>query len=427
MKIMHPAEQIVKIISRIYSNGMTTTSGGNISVIDKNGDIWITPSAIDKGRLSEKDIVCLKSDGSIEGIHKPSSEYPFHKAIYSIRPDIKAVIHAHPPALVSFSIVHTTPDTNILPQAKQICGAIGYADYALPGSEELGDMIAAEFRDSEKMSVIMENHGTVLGGTDLLDAYLRLDYLEFCARTIINARLIGEPRYLSNEQIEQFFRHRNHPIETDDQVRYMSEEHMVRRNICEIVHRASEHGLMTGIYGSVSVRTTENTFHITPADKPCWDLDTNDIVQISDGKAEQGKKPSVSAVLHQRIYERHPGINSVIITQPQYLMAYCTTDVKFNVRTIPESWIFLQDVPVVPFESQADLNTIIPDLLCVNTPALIIENDSFLVTGDKLIQTFDRLEVAEFSAKSLILASPVGQLIPITDDQVEDLRKKFLS
>ena len=103
--LMHPRDQIVLIISRIYKNGMTTTSGGNVSIIDDQGDIWVTPSGIDKGALGPDDINCIKADGTILGKHKPSSEFPFHSAIYKIRPDLKAIIHAHPPALVgSFPI-----------------------------------------------------------------------------------------------------------------------------------------------------------------------------------------------------------------------------------------------------------------------------------------------------------------------------------
>ena len=138
---MHPVEQINVIIGRIYKSGMTTTSGGNISIKDENGDIWITPSGVDKGSLTVKDIVCVKKDGTIEGLHKPSSEYPFHKAIFEARPELKAVIHAHPPALVAFSIARQVPDTSIVPQARNICGEIGFAPYSCPGSEELGRKI----------------------------------------------------------------------------------------------------------------------------------------------------------------------------------------------------------------------------------------------------------------------------------------------
>ena len=197
IKLIHPRDQITEIIDRIYKRGMTTTSGGNISIIDEQGDIWVTPSAIDKGSLRASDIICVKKDGTIIGKHKPSSEFPFHKAIYEARPDIKSVIHAHPPALVSFSIVRQIPNTNIISQAKHICGPIGYAKYELPGSEDLGEVISDEFKKGYK-AVIMENHGTVLGGSDLTDAFERFEALEFCASTILYGSQIGTPNYLTD-------------------------------------------------------------------------------------------------------------------------------------------------------------------------------------------------------------------------------------
>ena len=143
--LMHPAQQIALIIGRIYRRKMTTTSGGNLSIMDDNGDMWITPAGTDKGSLTPADIMCVKADGSIIGPHKPSSEYPFHRALYKMRPKMRSVIHAHPPGLVTFSIVHQVPDTSIIPQARGVCGPVGFAPYALPGRELLGEKIAAEF------------------------------------------------------------------------------------------------------------------------------------------------------------------------------------------------------------------------------------------------------------------------------------------
>ena len=94
--LLHPADQLVMLMERIYRYGMTTTSGGNLSILDENGDIWITPGSVDKGSLSRKDIIQVKPDGTVIGIHKPSSEFPVHSGIYKSRPDIKAVLHAHP-------------------------------------------------------------------------------------------------------------------------------------------------------------------------------------------------------------------------------------------------------------------------------------------------------------------------------------------
>jgi len=423
---MHPALQIAKVISRIYKKGKTTTSGGNISILDENGDVWITPSGIDKGSLSEKDIICVKKDGTIIGLHKPSSEYPFHRAIYDGCPDIKAVIHAHPPALVSFSIVRQIPNTKIIPQVQKVCGPIGYAAYGLPGSEKLGEIIAAEFLTGKYKAVIMENHGLVLGGSDLMDAYTRFETLEYSCQIIINAKAIGEPKYLNDEQIKAFDDQIPTSFPQNQEVSYSPEERAIRKEICDIVRRACDQELMISSYGTVSIRWKGNDFLITPTNVVRWEINPEDIVQIKDGKAEKGKIPSRSTLLHQEIYKKNPHINSIIFTQAPYLMAFATTGMKFDVRTIPESWIFLQDVPNLPFGSQFNDRETIPNMLSKGVPAIMIESDAFLVTGDKLLQTFDKLEVAEFSAKSLVLGAPLGKMVPINDEQVEALREKFL-
>ncbi len=95
LKTDHPQELIALILDKIYKTGNTTTSGGNISIRDEQGNIWITPTGIDKGTLTEKDINCVRTDSTIEGLHKPSSEYPFHIGIFNKRADINAIIHDH--------------------------------------------------------------------------------------------------------------------------------------------------------------------------------------------------------------------------------------------------------------------------------------------------------------------------------------------
>jgi L-fuculose-phosphate aldolase len=425
-QLMHPRDQIILIIDKIYRSGMTTTSGGNISIIDDNGDVWVTPSAIDKGTLRPTDIICVRKDGSIEGRHKPSSEYPFHIAIYKCRPDLKAIVHAHPPALVSFSIVRQIPNTNVLPQAKNVCGPIGYAPYEIPGSDELGAVIAEEFQKGVN-AVIMENHGTVVGGKDLSDAFQRFETLEFCARTLIYGNTIGTPNYLSDGQIDEFEQQIPRLLPEQEDVEHPSDERSIREHIKKIVHRACDQGLMISSYGTVSVRWRGDDFLITPTNVARWDMQNMDIVQIKDGKREPGKLPSRGTWLHQEIYKRFPHVNSIILTQTPYLMAYSVTGQKINVRTIPESWIFLQDIPNVPFGSHFAGEEAILNTLSESTPAVIINNDSVLVTGDNLLGTFDKLEVAEFSAKSLTMGASLGKLVPINDEQVENLRKKFLA
>lgn len=423
--LMHPAEQLALVIGRIYRGEMTTSTGGNLSIMDDNGDMWITPAAIDKGSLTPADIMCVKADGTIVGPHRPSSEYPFHKAIYKMNPDARSVIHAHPPGLVTFSIIHQIPDTTVIPQARAVCGPVGFAPYALPGSEELGKKIVAEFETNpEYKAVIMENHGVVLYGSDIADAYQRFEALELCARTILNAKTLGEPKYLTKEQIRKHEKAVKSHLESFEGAEHPSEERAVRAEICRIVRRACAQGLMCSSYGTASVRWRGNDFLITPADVRRWDIDPEDIVQVKDGKVEAGKVASRSAALHLEIYRRNPKVNSIILTQSPALMGFVTSGKKFDVRTIPESWIFLQDIPVFPFGSQYDNLDALADEF-KSRPMVMLANDSVVVTGDKLINTFDKLEVADFSARSLILAAPAGKLNPIGDDEIEDLRVAF--
>ena len=213
----HPKDQIVEFMKRIYGYGMTTTSGGNLSILDDNGDMWISPGGIDKGTLQREDIVCVKADGTIVGRHKPSSEYPFHRAVYKMRRDVRALLHAHPPALVSFSVAGKIPNTYVHPTAKRICGTVGYAPYEVPGSEALGKNVAAAFAAGHS-TILLENHGACCVGATLLQAFQRFETLDFCARLINSAIQTGEPKYLTETDLEFHGLDRNndfHPFMPD--------------------------------------------------------------------------------------------------------------------------------------------------------------------------------------------------------------------
>lgn len=424
-KLMHPAEQIKVIIGRIYRSGMTTTSGGNVSIMDDNGDMWITPSAIDKGSLTERDIICVKADGTIVGPHKPSSEYPFHKAIYQMAPG-NALGYPRAPARTRI-VQHHTPDSQYqhYPAGAPYLRQDRVCPLRMSRRQELGQKIAAEFRNHpDYKAVIMENHGVVLCGEDLMDAYQRFETLELCARTELNAKVLGNPTYLTDEQIGQH----EASLPTDYPhfmgVTYPSDERAIRTDICRIVRRSCDQGLMISTYGTVSVRWRGNDFLITPPGVPRWDIEPENIVQVKNGMVEAGKIPSRSVAMHQAIYQSNPHIDSIILTQSPALMGFCTSGVKFDVRTIPESWIQLQDVPIVPFGLQYEDPMAIPEMTKKH-PCLLLANDSVLITGKKLIDTFDHLEVAEFSAKSLIMAAPIGKLKPINDKEIEELRIAF--
>jgi L-fuculose-phosphate aldolase len=422
--LLHPADQIVMIMERIYGYGMTTTSGGNLSILDDTGDIWITPGGIDKGSLTRKDIMRITPDGTVIGPHKPSVELPFHQSVYRTRPDVKAVLHAHPPALISFSIARKIPNTALVPNAHLVCGAVGMAAYAIPGSQELGDNIATVLMQGID-TVLLENHGIVIVGNDLFQAFMRFETLDFCARLEIKSRRIGEPQALTAEQLALVKKKQQIAINEFVPQGHSSREREGRRQMCELIHRAYDQQLFTSTQGTFSERLTDESFLITPYLVDRKYIEAADIVRIDRGWCERGKTPSRSVLLHQQVYERHPEIHSVIIAHPPNIMAFGITGQAFDSRLIPESYVMLRTIPLLPFGVNFLAPERVTDALSSKTPIVMIANDCIIVTGDSLLQAFDRLEVAEFSAKALIAANDIGELVPIGDNEVRDLETTF--
>lgn len=422
--LVHPADQLVMIIDRIYHYGMTTTSGGNLSILDDNGDIWITPGGVDKGTLTKDDMVCVKPDGTVEGKHKPSSELPFHQSIYRRRPDIKSVLHAHPPALVAFSIVRRLPEVHLIPNVKLICGEISIAPYGVPGSYDLGEKIAVEF-DKGFSAVLLENHGVVLGSTSLFKAFKAFETLEFCARLQLNAQKLGPIKPLTSKYIE-FSRQKNNAVlEEFTPETHSSEERAVRRDMIRLIHRSYDQLLFTSTQGTYSARLSDGSILITPFGKDRKYLEEADLVLIKNGKKEAGKFPSRSVLLHLAIYDKNPGINSVLVAHPPHIMAFAVTDTTFDSRTIPESYILLRDVQKVPYGASFLQKDMTAALISARTPMLICENDCVIVTGASLLNAFDRLEVAEYSANAIISTQELGPIVHISDEEVEDINKAF--
>jgi len=140
---------------------------------------------------------------------------------------------------------------------------------------------------------------------------------------------------------------------------------------------------------------------------------------------ELGKTPSRAVHLHETIYRNHPEIRAILQAHPLHAMAFAITDAGFDPRTIPESYILLRDIQKLPYgELYADPKAV-SDKFGAAHPAMMVENNCVIVTGNSLLQAFDRLEVLESTAHSLINASGLGEIDRISDEEVADLKKAF--
>jgi len=421
--LIHPRDEIMRTMERIYRYRMTTTSGGNLSICEPSGEIWITPARVDKGSLTREDIVRIAPDGTVEGRHQPSSEFPFHQAVYAVRPEIRAIVHAHPVALVAFSICHQTPDTRLFHQACFVCGKTGFAPYALPGSKHLGSNIAATFQAGCE-SVILENHGVVVGGTTLSQAFQRFEAFEFAAKTVIKGRQIGEVRYLTTAQLQQAHS-RSVALQTFHPAPATTKEQELRRQLQQFLRRGCRQRLFISTEGSFSARLGDDSFLITPTQADRESLEVADLVWVKGDRREAGKKASRAVLAHQAIYRRHPHVQAIVFAHPVNATAFSVTDSVFNARTIPESYVVLRDVQRVPYGVQYQHTGSIADFVTAASPAAILENDGVLVTGSSVLDAFDRLEVLECTAEAVINAHAIGRVAAMPDSVIHELREAF--
>ena len=186
---------------RLYAQGLTTTSGGNLSVRFSESKILITPSASDKGRMKGTEIGIMGIDGKILSKFKPSIESSMHLKIYGARPDIKAIVHAHPVVASTFAATDARINCRLLAESYAILGKPAYAPYRLMGTEKLAEVVAETAKSAN--CIIMKNHGALTVGRSLLEAFDRLEVLETCAKmTLISEGFLKKKiRLLDNREL----------------------------------------------------------------------------------------------------------------------------------------------------------------------------------------------------------------------------------
>ncbi len=188
--------ELARTARRLYDRGLTTALDGNLSVRLDSRSFLITPSGLDKASLRPDAMLRIDGAGRVlEGAGKPSMETPMHLAVYEERPEVRAVIHAHPPTVIAFTLTGVPLTAGCLPEAMLAFGEIAVARYEPPGSAELADAVREPVRGHD--AVLLERHGALAAGRDLFEAFVRMERLEFVAQVTLRARLLGQLKPLT--------------------------------------------------------------------------------------------------------------------------------------------------------------------------------------------------------------------------------------
>ena len=194
-------EEILEIGRRMYQNGYAPANAGNISVRVGSNEIWTTPSGVSKGYMTAEMLVKTDLQGNVLfGDRKPSSELKMHLALYQALPEIRAVVHAHPPVSTAFAVAGLPLDQAYLQEAVVSPGVVPLVPYELPGSPELAEAVGRYCRGYN--ALLLENHGVVTWGTDATHAFYCLETIEHAAATAMYLKMMGQERMMTERQID---------------------------------------------------------------------------------------------------------------------------------------------------------------------------------------------------------------------------------
>jgi len=198
-------KEVARFMRRLYRQGLTTTSGGNISLKISEDAILITPSATDKGRMrwNEVGIMNINGENLIPEL-KPSIENEMHLSIYRKNKDVKAVVHAHPVFASAFTATKFKINTNLTAEARAICGEPLFVPYALMGTKELASITAESTAKSDVL--LLENHGVLTTGQGLLQAFDKLEVLENAAKITLIVEMTKKKSPLSKSRVSEIDR-----------------------------------------------------------------------------------------------------------------------------------------------------------------------------------------------------------------------------
>jgi len=188
---------IVEIGQRIWQRGYVAANDGNISVRLNDNELLTSPTGVSKGFMTTEMIIKVDNEGKVisgNSKFRPSSEVKMHLEVYKERPDIKSVVHAHPPYCTSFAVAGIPLNKCVLPEAIIIIGSVPTAKYGLPSTMEIPDSIRPFIKSSD--AILLENHGALTLGSDLTNAYYKMETLEHTAQIVWNAIQLGNVNVL---------------------------------------------------------------------------------------------------------------------------------------------------------------------------------------------------------------------------------------
>eukprot|EP01028_Stygiella_incarcerata_P008700 TRINITY_DN3878_c0_g1_i2.p1 TRINITY_DN3878_c0_g1~~TRINITY_DN3878_c0_g1_i2.p1 ORF type:complete len:412 (+),score=90.81 TRINITY_DN3878_c0_g1_i2:200-1435(+) len=409
-------------------------------------------------------------------------EWPFHSTTYASRPDVRAIVHGHAPAVLACASCHKpVPLGSTMPHASSLLGDapdIPVLSYLLPGSDALAKQVGDAFGMGRE-GVLLANHGLVCVGSDMKTALQRYETCEFACRSLIRASQFGAPLAKCSTENLSAWNARKRRIAGEfaqsrseengasrTSKRYLTwmqsfkrlftrrKEHLIRKELCKYVHRGYKQRLYATGWGHFSARVSKNAIVMTPDDADfnrmspsdliyaCWKGETWFIEKKLDvlhrSLQSHGSRflpPPTIVECHSSLYRKMDGISAIFETQTPNIGAFSLTHTPFDTELSPEGFLVLRDVPLISLREylrpraagiievieRKNLRSSTGKLGC----GVLVENVGVVMMGTSLHKAFDQLEVMDALASMMVDAKSLGGIKALLKTSIEEIRKAF--
>ncbi|WP_148414728.1 class II aldolase/adducin family protein [Haloferax sp. KTX1] len=440
MTVNEPQRLVSTLGKRMLADGLTKGTGGNISVRADDGTVAISPSGMPYDEIEPEDVPILDIDGErVAGDRKPSSEFRMHTDVLRQREDVGAVVHNHSPYASTFASI----DEPVGPSHYLIAfigDEIPVASYETYGTAELAD-VAVETLGDDYNACLLENHGVLATGATAEEAYEVALMVEYCARIHYQARSVGEPSLLPDEEIDTLLDRFADYGQTqsadedgseptgDDRVPAdrLSDLASHRSAVSEFGREMLHQGLTEGTGGNISAQA-DDLAAISPSGMPYDEIEPEDVPVVTlDGEWVAGdRKPSSEVRMHTGILRERDDAGAVVHNHSPYASTFASLG-----EPIPASHYLIafagDEIPVAGYETYGTqgLADLALEALGDDYNACLLENHGVVAVGDSVAEAYEVALMVEYCARIHYQALNIGEPSLLPGEEIDTLLDRF--
>ncbi len=379
------SEQIIEVIERLKVKNIRLQDDGCISMLDDEGNIWITPDKFDDTEASIEDIVMVDQEGEVEGKNAPSKYLELHREIYRTNIKVRAICHIFSP---SFAIIGDEFNYGILtslPNISKKIGTIAVEELGQPQDEEWIQSITNHF-EGYRATIVFKGTGLLVSGPSLHNVFFKVENIEKIACTYIKSKPIGSSKRPNVDAVDMVQNYQPEGVVSLRGRKSFTDFSAYHKDLIELIETAYRNEWVTASSGSFSVRAEKDSFFINSNDLDRGYANVDNLVYVKKEKVEANKIPDRRIWVHKAIYDSNPKINAIAFVYPDSIGAFNIS----NVKDVKEEGL-LASVQELDFATIFDAETLAGEVKTKKL-GLLIDNDALVITAKNVEKVIGKIQ-----------------------------------